>query len=126
VTADDIDAAGDEASGHTGGQPKAGEVPPDRVANDIDAAGTPVLVDHRDVGQRRVPADAVEEHAEPHSRLPADLEVAADRVVLDRPRNGAASSGQLDVPPDRDSVQQNAIRVGGLDVPLDRDVGVLA
>ena len=48
------------------------------------------------VGSRS--ADVVEQDAEPVGRLPADRQVAADRVVLDRPGNPRTSAGQRDVP----------------------------
>jgi hypothetical protein len=67
VTADDVYLAREETSGHTRGQSRAGEVSPDRVANDEDETAVVARVGHRDVGQRRVATDPVEEHLLPGS-----------------------------------------------------------
>lgn len=82
-----------------------------------------MILGQRDVHQRRVPADRVEEHAEPVGGLPDHREIAADGVVLDRPRNRAAPTEQRDVSLDRDSVQQDEARADGRDVAFDSDVG---
>ena len=124
VTANEVDAAGNETSGHARGQAHADEVPSDRVANDVyGAGGVRVILSQRDVDQRRVPANRVEEHAEPVGGLPGHREVTVDGVVLDGPRNRAAPAEQRDVSVDFDPVQQNEVRAQGSHVALDQDGG---
>ena len=69
----------------------------------------------------RLPPIGAEQHSEPLGHDVADREVAADRVVLQRPGNVAASSGQRDIPVDRDPVQQNGVRVGCGHISVDSD-----
>ena len=60
-----------------------------------------------------------------HSAVtPADREVPADRVALDRPGNHHRLLRSRDVPVDRQPLYENERCVGGGDVPVDGDDGL--
>src|SRR6185312_16745432 len=118
AAADNVDRAGHEASGHTRGDTCADQVPSDRVTNDEGAGRAWIRVGHRDVQKCDVPSDGVEEHAYPVRGLPDHRDVAADCVVLDRPRNWAPSAEEREIPVESNSVHQNGCSTDGRDVAV--------